>query len=97
MTISERIDYILCRCRNIIYYDSIDERERVQYIHVFRKLKNDIGDILKEISDNNILIESNLKNVLIKIDSIIPIKVTNDESKEIINKLKLIMEDVNQF
>lgn len=86
----QRVSFLFFRGRNIIYYKSIDNRPRAQYMHVLRNLREDAKDLLQEFSDNTVLDKEiiEMKVFLKSILSIIPVKVKTEECESIINKLE---------
>lgn len=86
----QRVSFLFFRGRNIIYYKSIDDRPRAQYMHVLRNLREDAKDLLQEFSENTVLDKEiiEMKVFLKSILSIIPVKVKTEECESIINKLE---------
>lgn len=86
----QRVSFLFFRGRNIIYYKSIDDRPRAQYMHVLRNLREDAKNLLQEFSENTVLDKEiiEMKVFLKSILSIIPVKVKTEECESIINKLE---------
>lgn len=48
--LSLRIKFAFAKCRNIIYYMKIEDRERATYIHVVRELRETFKNLLESIT-----------------------------------------------
>lgn len=44
-----RFNFAMCKCRNIIYYMSIEDRPRATYIHIVRDLRKTFVEILENL------------------------------------------------
>ena len=93
-----RINCLLCRGRNIIYYRRIDNRPRSQYIHVVRDYRKDVRELSLSLPDEEQYKE--IKELFKKIVLAIPPKVKSDDCEEMIMEIAKILlspEEIRQL
>ena len=93
-----RINCILARARNIIYYRRIDNRPRCQYIHTVRGLRQDTRTL--SLSLPNTEKYKDIKELFGRIVRTIPPKVKSEECEEVIMKVAEILmtpEEIQQL
>lgn len=91
-----KINCIISRGKNIIYYRKIDNRPRCQYIHVVRLFRKDIKEILFLIPEYDPKYLE-IKELLIKVIQAIPPKVKSEDCEEVIFKLAKILMTPEEF
>lgn len=91
-----KINCIISRGKNIIYYRKIDNRPRCQYIHVVRLFRKDIKEILSLIPEYDPKYLE-IKELLIKVIQAIPPKVKSEDCEEVIFKLAKILMTPEEF
>lgn len=96
-SIDFKINCIISRGKNIIYYRKIDNRPRCQYIHVVRTFRKDIKELILLISDYDNPKYLNIKELLIKIIQIIPPKIKSEDCERVIMKLSEILMTQEEF
>lgn len=93
-----RINCILARARNIIYYRGIDNRPRCQYIHTVRGLRQDTRTLSLSLPDTEKY--KDIKELFGRIVRTIPPKVKSEECEEVIMKIAEILmtpEEIQQL
>lgn len=73
-------NFLIAKIRNVIYYESIDDRKHAQYLHIL--------NIIKKESLNNLLPEPYQSMV-----SIIPSFIKSEECRDIIGKMRLVYKN----
>lgn len=79
----KRISWLYAKGRNIIYYRSIDDRPRAQYMHILRDFRKEA----KELLDKGSISDPYTKNAIEGIINLIPPKVKTEECDEVIKQL----------
>lgn len=87
-----RIRFAIAKCRNIVYYWEIDERERKRYLHVLRSYRKQLIEIINQLPDGN-----KYKELFLNIVRTIPPKVKTDQCGEVIENLKPFIVNYEQF
>lgn len=91
-----KINCIISRGKNIIYYRKIDNRPRCQYIHVVRLFRKDLKEILSLIPEYDPKYLE-IKELLIKVIQVIPPKVKSENCEEVIMKFAKILMTSEEF
>lgn len=81
--LKKRALQLFAKGRNIIYYKSIDDRPRAQYMHVLRNYRKEIKEFLEEKGASNLFLFNTLKGIL----NMIPSKIKTEECDKIIEML----------
>lgn len=91
-----KIKCIISRGKNIIYYRKIDNRPRCQYIHVVRLFRKDLKELLSSIPDNDSKY-LRIKELLIKVIQVIPLKVKSEDCEKVIMEFAKILMTFEEF
>ena len=92
ITLELRIRFAIAKCRNLVYYWGIDDRERKQYLHVLRSYRKQLIEIINQLPDGN-----KYKELFLNIVRTIPPKVKTDQCGEVIENLKPFIVNYEQF
>ena len=82
-----RINLVIAKGRNIIYYRERDTRERCQYIHVVREFRKTLVDLVNLIPEND-----PGRNFFMELIKVINPKVKSEECIQTILEMKNIYE-----
>lgn len=84
-----KVRFALAKGRNIAYYRLIDDRPRGQYIHIMRKYRQELFELVREIGVINSYSDSCDK--FKKVIAIIPPKIKSEECFEVILEMNKIL------
>lgn len=84
-----KVRFALAKGRNLVYYRLIDDRPRGQYIHVMRKYRQELSELIKEI--DSIRDYSHPCSLFKKVIAIIPPKIKSEECFEVILEMNKIL------
>lgn len=86
-----RVNCTLSKGRNIAYYRLIDDRPRCQYIHVMRKYRQEVYELIKFIRDSGM--SEMYSSLLVKLNKVIDLispKIKSDDCFEVAMELNKI-------
>lgn len=86
--IDTKIKSCIAKGRNIIYYRGIDDRPYAVYSHILREYRKELQDLISELREDNVEVKETLKRIF----NVIPPKVSEKESMEVITKMSEIIK-----
>lgn len=92
ISLDQKIQFSICKIRNIIYYRDIDFRPRAQYIHVLRQLRFRLFKLMEEIKNSNSNNYEDEYNFFSQVINIIKPKIKSDDCETTIKLLSLLYE-----
>ncbi len=85
-----KIKLAIAKARNIVYYRSIDERPRAQYLHVLREYRDQLLDLVLDPDPSPEI------DLLRRILSVLPVKVKSSDTDIVIQNIETTMEEWRQ-